>query len=162
MVEKKIDPANGTIRYFLDGVLHREDGPAAIYPNGTKEYYKHGVLHRLDGAALIHKYGTETWYKDGKIHRDSDAPAFSDMNGTKYYYKNGELYRDNDGAAVEYRNGTEEYWTNGKIVKIIFNDTEYTKYMNMCKTCSIKHACEIKCPLQILLNKFKSTKGKKK
>lgn len=33
---------NGTIRYYKDGKLHREDGPAVIWTNGDKWYYLNG------------------------------------------------------------------------------------------------------------------------
>jgi hypothetical protein len=36
-------------------VLHREDGPAVIWPHGTKEWYQNGVLHREDRPAVVSK-----------------------------------------------------------------------------------------------------------
>lgn len=33
-----------------DGQLHREDGPAVIYPNGTQHWFHDGWLHREDAA----------------------------------------------------------------------------------------------------------------
>lgn len=33
---------NGTQRWVMDGVLHREDGPAAIYKNGTRDWWFDG------------------------------------------------------------------------------------------------------------------------
>jgi hypothetical protein len=37
---------DGSIRWTLNGVLHREDGPAAEYAGGTKHWY-------LDGESII-------------------------------------------------------------------------------------------------------------
>ena len=31
--------SDGTKRWFLNGKLHREDGPAIEYPNGSKEWF---------------------------------------------------------------------------------------------------------------------------
>ena len=59
-----------TERYFMNGYLHREDGPAVIYywPNGKikeEKYYKNDQLHRLNGPAFIQ------YYKDGTVKRES-------------------------------------------------------------------------------------------
>ena len=37
--------ANGTKRWFLNGKLHREDGPAVEWSNSTKEWYLNGKRH---------------------------------------------------------------------------------------------------------------------
>lgn len=34
--------SNGSKEWFLDGVLHREDGPAAEFSSGDKFWYYHG------------------------------------------------------------------------------------------------------------------------
>jgi hypothetical protein len=52
---------NGNTRkegHYLNGVLHREDGPAIIfyYVNGNiwhEEYWLNGKRHREDGSAII-------------------------------------------------------------------------------------------------------------
>ena len=38
--------------HFLDGRVHRLDGPAVVYGNGTKVWYRHGVVYREDGPAI--------------------------------------------------------------------------------------------------------------
>lgn len=43
---------NGDKRWYLDGRLHREGGPAIEYGNGDKGWYLHGTPHRLDGPAF--------------------------------------------------------------------------------------------------------------
>lgn len=40
-------------------ILHREDGPAIIWPNGKCEYYVNGKLHRWGGYAIGHSYYLE-------------------------------------------------------------------------------------------------------
>jgi len=51
--------------WYLNGKLHREDGPAAIDPNGTKRWYLNGKRHREDGPAEIHADGSKRWYLNG-------------------------------------------------------------------------------------------------
>jgi hypothetical protein len=50
-----------------NGLRHRDDGPAVIYPNGTQCWYRDGNLHRDDGPAVIYPHGTQYWYLNGKI-----------------------------------------------------------------------------------------------
>ena len=57
---------NGTKRWFLNGLLHREDGPALEYHDGTNYWYINGLLHRLDGPAIIESTGSKYWYINGK------------------------------------------------------------------------------------------------
>lgn len=47
---------NGHKLYYLDGKLHRTDGPAATYADGTIHYVVHGKYHREDGPAVIRSY----------------------------------------------------------------------------------------------------------
>ena len=35
----------GTKRWYLNGVIHREDGPAVEFADGTKEWWLNGVQH---------------------------------------------------------------------------------------------------------------------
>ncbi len=55
----------GNKRWFKDGRLHREDGPAVEYCWGAAEYYINGVRHRLDGPAIIRKNGNNKYYING-------------------------------------------------------------------------------------------------
>jgi len=81
---------DGTKRWYKNGVLHREDGPAVEYVNGTKNWYKNGLLHRDDGPAIEGANGAKYWYKNGEYHRE-DGPAVEGANGAKYWYKNGKI-----------------------------------------------------------------------
>ena len=60
-MKKEIDRF-GTIRYYVDNVLHREDGPAVEHSNGTKYWYKNGEFHREDGPAIEFFTGLKKWY----------------------------------------------------------------------------------------------------
>ena len=57
--------ANGKKNWYLNGKLHREDGPAVEYANGTKRWYLNGERHREDGPAVEDAYGTKKWYLNG-------------------------------------------------------------------------------------------------
>jgi len=54
--------ANGDKAWFINGKLHREDGPAIEYANGTKYWYLNGKRHREDGPAIEWANGDKYWY----------------------------------------------------------------------------------------------------
>ena len=54
----------------------------------TKRWYRDGKLHREDGPAIEYVNGTKLWYRDGKCHRE-DGPAIEWANGDKYWYLKG-------------------------------------------------------------------------
>ena len=58
--------ANGDIYWFLNGVRHREDGPAVEESDGTKSWYFNGKLHREDGPACEYGEGSKEWYFNGE------------------------------------------------------------------------------------------------
>lgn len=43
---------NGTERWYLNGVRHREGGPAITWASGTTIWYLNGECHRMDGPAV--------------------------------------------------------------------------------------------------------------
>jgi len=53
--------SNGDKAWFLNGKLHREDGPAIEWANGHKEWWLNGKLHREDGPARELANGTKEW-----------------------------------------------------------------------------------------------------
>jgi hypothetical protein len=60
---------NGTKEWYLNGVLHREDGPAVEWVSGYKAWYKNGKLPRTDGPAIEtfwwlngYPYSKEEWF----------------------------------------------------------------------------------------------------
>lgn len=63
----------------------------------TKRWYRNGVLHREDGPAMIHlldgteQWISEWWCRDGKLHRD-DGPAIIGPDGTEQWWRNGVRY----------------------------------------------------------------------
>ena len=87
MQEPVVD-INGTKHWYLDGKLHREDGPAIEYVIGHKEWWLNDRLHREDGPAIKCVNGSEFWYLNGSYHRE-DGPAVISASGHKEYWLNG-------------------------------------------------------------------------
>jgi hypothetical protein len=62
----KKNPENDRIEYRLhSGGLHREGGPAVIYPDGAKVWFFNNVLHRVDGPAVEYPPNEADGYPDG-------------------------------------------------------------------------------------------------
>jgi len=101
---------NGDKHWYLDGKLHREDGPAVDYINGNKSWYRNGRHHREDGPAIEYVSGTKSWYRNGKFHRE-DGPAIEYFDGFKSWYIDDKQLTE---AEFNSRNKT----CNGKIVTI--------------------------------------------
>jgi hypothetical protein len=63
---------NGIVKYLdKDGLLHRTDGPAVIYPDGSLSWWIHGLRHRLDGPAVSSICDIDSisfeWWIDGEF-----------------------------------------------------------------------------------------------
>ena len=80
---------NGDKVWWLNGKLHREDGPAVEWANGRKEWFLNGKLHREDGPAIEYANGRKEWFLNGKLHRE-DGPASEWANGNKEWYLDDE------------------------------------------------------------------------
>lgn len=112
--ENFITDANGNKHWYLNGELHREDGPAIEHANGDKHWYLNGELHREDGPAVENADGYKHWYLNGVFHRE-DGPANEYADGSKYWYLNGKRHRE-DGPAIECADGDKHWYLNGKVV----------------------------------------------
>ena len=55
----------GTKRWFINGIRHREDGPAVEFLDGENHWYFNGKVHRLNGPALELFNGIKIWYING-------------------------------------------------------------------------------------------------
>jgi hypothetical protein len=73
---------NGNRFWYLNDILHREDGPAVEFTNGDKFCYLNGKLHRVDGPAIEWENGDKFWHLNGERHRE-DGPAIEYADGTK-------------------------------------------------------------------------------
>lgn len=121
---------DGLVKRYYDshGLLHRDLGPAVIYPDGSHENWKRGVLTAsveiVDGLSH-HKYNYtangialhERWSKGFTPHR-IDGPALIDRSDVSMeiikeeWYRNGILHRD-DGPAQVSSSGVA-WWYKGK------------------------------------------------
>ena len=84
--------ANGLIFLNMETGKHTEK-------NSTR-WYKNGQLHREDGPAVEWVDGSKEWFIDGKHHREN-GPAIEWDDGKREWYLNGVRHREN-GPAVEY------------------------------------------------------------
>ncbi len=109
------DPETGVVTleaYYVDGKLHREDGPAEKHLSKSvrsENYYRHGVKHRdpEEGPAVTTislSLGTPVWqcyYWNGKLHRHG-GPALIEHNrnngklSRQYYCLDGEYVSRNE------------------------------------------------------------------
>lgn len=121
----------GTIEWYVNGKLHREDGPAYETACGIQEWYQNGKLHRDTGPAVFYPRGCRVfpkalmppnsasphaatyWYQNGLLHRHG-GPAIELIDGTKYWYVHGKLHRE-VGPAVEHANGTNAFYLYDKL-----------------------------------------------
>ena len=125
---------NGNIqceKYYFDGKLHNENGPAAIYyyENGNKyceEYYINNNFHNENGPAEIY------YYKNGNKQHEE-------------YYINDKLHNESGPAIVKYhKDGSiehKEYYIDGEFV---ITNEEVEKYINSTKPIRIKNINKLK------------------
>jgi hypothetical protein len=66
---------SGGKSWWLNGKLHREDGPAVEYASGDKEWYLKGKRHREDGPAVESVNGDKRWYLNGKHMTEEEHTA---------------------------------------------------------------------------------------
>jgi len=53
-------------RWFLNGKIHREDGPAVVWADGSKFWFIDDKRHRDDGPAVVWSTGTKEWWLNGR------------------------------------------------------------------------------------------------
>jgi len=107
---------SGNKRWYLNGKLHREDGPAFVYPDGIEVWYLNGKHHREDGPAIYNPTdpeGSEGWYLNGKLHRE-DGPARTTSKGLQEWYRNGTRHRE-DGPAIIVPGVSESWYLSGSL-----------------------------------------------
>lgn len=87
------DP-NGTIRWTMNGMDHRLDGPAIISRSG-QIWCQVGELHREDGPAVIWYDGECEWHVQGdpigSYEEFQDATGCSDENLVALKLKYGDI-----------------------------------------------------------------------
>ena len=78
---------DGAKAWYVNGQVHRLDGPAVEYADGSKAWFINNQPHREDGPAVVWPDGSTEWYVNGKRHRE-DGPAVEQGNGTKHWFLN--------------------------------------------------------------------------
>lgn len=79
-----------TLQVRKDSEIPDDFTGLVITPSGTKKYFKDGLLHREDGPAIEWSTGAESWYYEGVRHR-ADGPAFKlSEDGKRNWWLNGE------------------------------------------------------------------------
>ena len=97
-----------------------------LHSDNAKTWWLNGKLHRENGPARIDTLRNAIyWYLNGKLHRE-DGPAH-EWNGNKEWWLNDKLHRE-DGPAVEFADGKIKYYLNGKkIISRDYNSPEFKK-----------------------------------
>jgi hypothetical protein len=62
----------GTKFYYLNDLLHREDGPAFERTDGCKVYYINGIHHREDGPAVEYPNGDRSYWVNGRLFSEEN------------------------------------------------------------------------------------------
>jgi hypothetical protein len=62
MIEYTVRVYKDRTEWFLNGKLHRDNGPAIEWNNGSKEWWLNNELHREDGPAVEYPDGRKFWY----------------------------------------------------------------------------------------------------
>ena len=103
---------NGTQMWYVNGKLHRTDGPAVIYPDGAQAWWVNGSAHKENGPAIIYPDGSEYWCINGLYHR-TDGPAIIDRSEDYQEWRVNHKRHRIDGPAIITR-GTYRWWINHK------------------------------------------------
>jgi hypothetical protein len=115
----RVKISESEISWYLNGRLHRIDGPAVVTVTGTKIWYQHGVKHRSFGGIDMYfptvKYsnGNREWWYRGQRHRDG-SPAIINADGHKEWYLYGELHSQDDRPAIKRTSGDKEWYCHGR------------------------------------------------
>lgn len=85
----------GITSWYLNGKLHRENGPAIEAANGDKLWFFNDKLHRENGPAIEYADSRKWWYINGKLHREN-GPAVEYANGSKAWFFNDKEYTEEE------------------------------------------------------------------
>lgn len=107
---------SGWYSWTVNGIAHREDGPASVNSTGEViEYRQHGKLHRDGGPARIKK-GSQEWYQHGRRARPDGGPTLTLPNGSMRWLDSDApetgWHRENGPADLD-ANGQPSWWLNG-------------------------------------------------
>jgi hypothetical protein len=83
-IEYKVVVEGGDKYWYLNGELHREDGPAVEWADGSKHWYLNSKRHREDGPAIEYANGDKSWYLNGKWVTEAEVMKTIDIDGKKF------------------------------------------------------------------------------
>ena len=72
---------DGNKAWFLNGKLHREDGPAIEYADGYKIWLLNDNYHREAGPAIEYTNGDKSWFLKGKKLSKEDHAYYVERMG---------------------------------------------------------------------------------
>jgi hypothetical protein len=58
--------------WYLNGKLHREDGPAIEYADGSSSWWLNSKCHRKAGPAVEYPNGSRWWYLGGVKYTEEE------------------------------------------------------------------------------------------
>jgi hypothetical protein len=105
--------SDGTRRWYRDGLLHREGGPAVEEETGRHEWWLNGQRARHDdGPTVIRDDGTQLWLTTAdEVHRDG-GPAVIRPDGSTQWFCHGKEHRL-DGPSHDFGDGVHvAYYVN--------------------------------------------------
>ena len=82
-------------RWFKNGKLHRDGGPAIEFKNGTKKWYKNGKLHRFKRPAIETETEKSILGKETKNQISINFPTYDHL-GDLYFTMDEEGKSEND------------------------------------------------------------------
>jgi len=74
------------------------------FSDGSKYWYLNGIIHRENGPSIEHANGDKFWWLNGELHRE-DSPAVEYANGSKTWWLNGHQYTKPDFYRELYKRG---------------------------------------------------------
>ena len=116
------DAPHPIAEWWVDGLLHRHDGPATTFLDGSQQWCSNGELHRIGGPAEVFADGAENWCENGRHHR-AGAPAVirtsecAFPDGVEEWWDRGERHRIG-APAVKYFNGSFAYFERGDLHRL--------------------------------------------
>lgn len=71
---------SASIKHYVNGQQHRDDGPAVEWSDGGKEWWQDGKRNRADGPAVELANGTKEWWIAGQRMLEEQFDAFCRKN----------------------------------------------------------------------------------
>ena len=93
MIEYKVKVYDYKTEWYLNGKLHREDGPAIECTDGSKSWYIDGKRHREDGPAIEYYTGDKYWYLNGIEYKEKEFNARIQSCNGKVIEVDGKKYK---------------------------------------------------------------------